>query len=386
MKIQEIILRAMAGELKWYQAAEILDMSERQLRRWRKRYQEHGYDGLFDRRRQSPSPRRIPYEVVQQVLRLYRTEYRGYNVKHFHEEITEERGIKVSYSWTKDLLQEAGLVQKAKKRGVYRRRRPRKVCAGMMLHLDGSEHRWFQHPDHERQCLVVALDDATSEIVAAKFAPEETSQLCLEVVREVVSRRGTFGALYTDRASHFVYTPRAGGKPDRSKPTQLEQILEELGTELIVAYSPEARGRGERMFGTLQGRLPMELRRAGARSYEEANTYLRQVYLTKHNRQFSVEAAEASSAYLPVRDVNLDRVFARRFERVVRRDNTVEFQCRHLQLPKVEEVSTLARRKVEVREHLDGTLEVLVGKRLIAAFEPHEGDAEEEREDRGEAV
>ena len=377
MKLQEVMLKAMSGELKWYQAAEILGMSPRQLRRWKKRYEEHGYDGILDRRKTTPSQRRIPFETAQKVLRLYRTEYRGFNVKHFHEEITAEHGVDVSYSWTKNLLQESGLVQKAQKRGQYRRRRPRKTCSGMMLHLDGSEHRWFKHSQDYRQCLVVILDDATSEILVAKFVPEETSQACLEAIKQVVENHGTFACLYTDRASHFVHTPEAGGKPDRSKPSQLEQVLDELGIELIVAYSPEARGRGERMFGTLQGRLPQELGRAGITSYEDANSYLNEIYLPKHNKNFAVEAAQAVSAFLPVAGVDLERVFAARYERVVQRDNTVRFENRRYQLPKLKGVSTLAGRKVELRQHLDQTLEVLIGKRLIAAFEAHEIEDEE---------
>lgn len=368
MKLQEVILKAMAGELKWYQAAEIIGVSPRQMRRWKKRYEEHGYDGLLDRRKNTPSPRRIPFQTAQKVLMLYRTEYRGYNVKHFHEEITAEHDLDVSYSWTKKLLQESGLVEKAKKRGQYRRRRPRKGCTGMLIHLDGSEHRWFKHPQDHRQCLVVLLDDATSEILAAKFVPTETTQACLEVIKEVVEHRGTFASLYTDRAAHFVHTPRAGGKPDRSKPSQLEQVLNELGTELIVAYSPEARGRGERMFGTLQGRLPQELSRANIVTYEDANSYLHDIYLPKHNTNFSVDPAENVSAFLPVTGVDLDRVFAKRFERTAQRDNTIQFENRRLQLPKLHGISTLAGRKVDVRKHLDGRIEVLIGKRLIAAF------------------
>lgn len=372
MKVQEVILKATAGELKWYQAAEILGISDRQMRRWKKRYEEHGYDGLIDRRKETPSQRRIPFETVEKVLRLYKKKYRGFNVKHFHEELTEHEGVEVSYTWTKNLLQESGLVEKAKRRGTYRRRRPRKPCTGMLLHLDGSHHRWFRHPDDFRQCLLVVLDDATSEILAARLVAEETSEDCLTVIKQVVQTHGTFASLYTDRASHFVYTPEAGGKPDRSKPTQVERILDELGIELIVAYSPEARGRSERMFGTLQGRLPNELNMHKITTYEAANRYLNEIYLPKHNRKFSVEAQEPVSAFLPVAGVDLDRVFAHRFERVVQRDNTVHFENQVLQLPKVKGVNMLAGRKVDVRKHLDNTIEILIGRRVLAAFVPDE--------------
>jgi len=370
MKLQEVILKAMAGDIKWYQAAEIIGISCRQMRRLKKRYIEHGYDGLLDRRKNTPSPRRIPFETAQKVLRLYRTQYRGFNVKHFHEEMTANHDIDVSYSWTKNLLQESGLVEKHKKRGQYRRRRPRKACTGMLMHLDGSEHRWFEHPTDERQCLVVMLDDATSKVVCARIVPEESTEVCLEVLKEVVEAYGTFASLYTDRASHFVYTPEAGGKPDRDKPTQVEQVLDDLGIELIVAYSPEARGRGERVFGTFQGRLPQELSRANITTYREANRYLNEVYLPKHNANFSVDPMKEMTAFLPAVGVNLERIIAWRFERTVQRDNTIEFENRRLQLSKVEGHSTLAGRNVTIRKHLDGILEILIGNRLIATFEP----------------
>ncbi len=382
MKLQEVILRAAAGELKWYEAAEIIGISPRSMRRWKKRYEEFGYDGLIDTRTTTPPANKIPFEIVTKVLTLYQQEFEGFNVKHFHDEITREHDdIRVSYTWTKDLLQHAGLVDKTKVRGTYRRRRPRKPCTGMMLHLDGSQHRWFRHPHVSRQCLLVLLDDATSEILAAQFVPEETTVACLEVIRDVVVRHGTFAALYTDRASHFVYTPSAGGKPDRSSPTQIEQILDELGIELIVAYSPEARGRSERMFGTLQGRLPQELHRAEITTYEEANRYLGQVYLPKHNAKFTVNPTQDLTAFLPVSEADISRVFARRYTRVVRRDNTIEFKGTSYQLPRMRGAATLSGRKVEVRRHLDDQIEILIGRRLIATFEAEDVWAQDSSEE-----
>lgn len=368
MKVQEIILRGASGALKWHEAAEILGISERQLRRWRGRYEEHGYDGLFDRRKQQPSPRRIPMEVVEQVLELYREEYQGFNVRHFHEELQEEHNLEVSYTWTKLLLQEAGLVKKAKKRGQYRRRRERRPLPGMLLHLDGSFHRWFEHPWDERQALLAVLDDATGECLGAHFFKEEGTSEVLTVVGRVVQEHGTFISLYTDRASHFVYTPKSGGRPDRSKPTQVEQVLDELGIELIVAWSPEARGRSERAWRTMQGRLPNELRRAEITTYEEANRYLEHTFRKKFNRKFTVAPKEDGTAFVRVVGVDLDRIFATRHQRTVNPDNTVAFDNRVLQLPKVTGIATLRGRKVEVRVHLDGTTEVLLGRRLVGSF------------------
>lgn len=368
MKVQEVILKAMSGEIKWYQAAEILGISDRQMRRWKRHYERDGYDGLFDRRRKIPSLRRICFEKAQRVLRLYREEYFDFNVKHFHEDLVEKHGILVSYTWTKTLLQGAGLVVKKKKRGQYRRRRQRRPLPGMLLHLDGSIHPWFDYESDDTQTLLSVIDDATSECLAAQFVPQESTRSVLDIVKEVVSSRGTFISLYTDRASHFVYTPKAGEEPDRSLKTQVEQVLDELGIELIVAYSPEARGRGERAFGTMQGRLVPELRRAAVCTYEQANAYLHRVFLPKYNHLFKVKAQEEGTAFLPVVGADLDRIFSLRHERTVSRDNTLHFENRCFQLPKIKGITTLARRRVQIREHLNGTLEIFSGKRLIASF------------------
>ena len=370
MKVQEVILKAIGGQIKWYQAAQILGITDRQMRRWRVRYETLGYDGLFDRRRKIPSPRRIPLQVAKEVLRLYREEYFDFNVRHFHEELTEKHAISVSYTWVKMLLQESGLVARAKKRGQYRRRRDRRPLPGMLLHLDGSLHRWFEHEEDEMQTLLCVIDDATSECLAARFVPQEATRPILETIKEVVSTRGTFITLYTDRAGHFVHTPKAGEPPDRSRKTQVEQVLDELGIELIVAYSPEARGRSERAFGTMQGRLVPELRKASITSYEDANRYLSEIYISKYNKRFGVKPEERGTAFIPVRGANLDRIFSLRHQRTVYKDNTVHLGNRVLQLPKPKGVTTLCQRKVQIREHLDGMLEVFSGKRLIASFPP----------------
>jgi len=369
MKVQEIILKAMSGQINWCQAAQILGFSARHLRRLKRNYEKLGYDGLYDGRRKLPSPRRIPFETAQKVLRLYREEYFDFNMRHFHQEIREKHGISLSYSWTRGLLQGAGLVLKLRKRGQYRRRRERRALPGMLLHLDGSTHRWFDHPDDERQDLLSVIDDATSECLGAAFVPHEATRPILRLLLEIVRKHGTFISLYTDRAGHFVYTPNAGEPPDRSKKTQIQRVLDELGIELIVAKSPEARGRSERAFGTMQGRLVPELRRAQVKSYEGANRYLNEIFIPKYNRYFGVPPTEAGTAFIPVVGANLSRIFALRHERTVVKDNTVQLEGRVLQLPKIEGVSTLARRKVEIREHLDGKLEVLSGKRLLAVFD-----------------
>src|SRR5229473_3591349 len=333
MKVQEVILRAMAKKITWWQAAEIIGISDRHMRRWRERYEEFGYDGLFDRRRGQPSPKRVPLAVVEQVLGLYRERYHDLNVRHFHEKLQHEHQIELSYTWVKLALQGAGLVTRGRKRGVHRKRRPRRPLPGMLLHIDGSHHRWFQ--DERWYDLIVILDDATSEIYYAQLVEEESTATVLAALRAVVERKGLFCALYSDRGSHFWLTPKVGGKVDRHRLTQVGRALAELGIQMIPAYSPQARGRSERNFGTWQGRLPQELRLHGIGSLEEANRFLREHYMAEFNRRFQVRAAERGTAFLPRRGQNLDLIFSLQFERAVNRDNTVSFQHLSLQIEPV---------------------------------------------------
>src|SRR3990172_6018052 len=287
MKVQEVILRAIGKRITWWQAAEILGISARQMRRWKWRYEQHGYDGLLDRRRGKPSPRQVPLAVVEQVLTLYREKYFDLNVRHFHEKLREEHGIALSYTWVKLALQGAGLVRTRRKRGPHRKRRPRRPLPGMLLHLDGSRHRWFG--DDCWYDLLVMLDDATSEIYCAQLVEEESTRSVLAALREVVEQRGVFCALYSDRASHFFLTPKAGEAVDRERRTQGGRALKELGIQRIAAYSPQARGRSERSFSTWQGRLPQELRLHGITTVDQANRFLRQHYIGECNRRFAVQ-------------------------------------------------------------------------------------------------
>src|SRR5438105_1868630 len=370
MKVQEVILRAMAKRITWWQAAEIIGISDRQMRRWRERYQEHGYDGLFDRRQGKPSPKRVPMETVEKVLRLYQEKYFDFNVRHFHEKLGEEHGIKLSYTWVKRALQGGGLVKKGRKRGVHRKRRARRPLPGMLLHLDGSRHSWFQ--DERWYDLIAILDDATSEIYYAQLVEEESTRTGMAAIKEVIERLGLFCALYSDRASHFFETPKAGGPVDRQRRTQVGRALAELGIELIPAYSPQARGRSERNFGTWQGRLPQELRVAGIRTMEEANRFLREHYLGEFNRRFAVVAQEPGAAFLRVQGRDLDRVFSIQHERVVNRDNTVQLDQQVYQIEKTRWRGTLARCRVLLCEHLDGRLTIHYGPQVVASFSPQE--------------
>jgi transposase len=366
MKIQEVILRAMAKRITWWQAAEIIGISERQMRRWHRRYEKSGYDGLWDRRRGGPSPRRVPLQTAQRVLRLYGEKYFDFNVRHFHEKLHQEHGIGLSYTWVKQALQGAGLVRSRKKRGAHRLRRVRRPLPGMLLHLDGSTHAWFA--DHRRYDLLVVLDDATGEIYYAQLVEQESTRTVLQALCEVVRGQGVFCALYCDRASHFFETPKAGGKIDPQRVTQVGRALRELGIRMIPAYSPQARGRSERSFGTWQGRLPQELRLRGITTPQAANRFLREEYIAEFNHRFRVAAAQPGSAFVPLQGQNLERIFSVQQERVVNRDNTVQFGNRALQIQKTPWRHTLAGTRVLVYEHLDGTLSVGYGPHTVGRF------------------
>jgi len=366
MKVQEVILRAMAKKITWWQAAEIIGISDRQMRRWRERLAEFGYDGLFDRRRGRPSPKRVPLATVEQVLGLYRDRYFDLNVRHFHEKLGEEHGIELSYSWVKAALQGAGLVTRGRKRGVHRKRRPRRPLPGMLLHIDGSRHRWFQ--DERWYDLIVILDDASSEIYYAQLVEEESTATVMAGLREVIERKGLFCALYSDRGSHFWLTPKVGGKVDPHRLTQVGRAMRELGIQMIPAYSPQARGRSERSFGTWQGRLPQELRLHGISTLEAANEFLREHYIGEFNRRFQVAPAQRGNAFLPCPRKNLDLIFSLQFERAVNRDNTVSFQNLQLQIERMQWRGTLAGCTVTVHQHLDGSLSLTHGPHRLGRY------------------
>jgi transposase len=366
MKVQEVILQAMAKKITWFQAAEIIGISDRHMRRWRERYEEGGFRGLFDRRQGKPSPKRVPMAVLELVLELYREKYFDFNLRHFHEKLASEHQIGLSYSWVKGVLQGAGLVARGRKRGVHRKRRPRRPMPGMLLHIDGSRHQWFQ--DERWYDLIVILDDASSEIYYAQMVEEESTVTVMAGLREVIERKGVFCALYSDRGSHFWLTPKVGGKVDPHRLTQVGRALRELGIRMIPAYSPQARGRSERSFGTWQGRLPQELRLHKIASLEAANVFLREHYIAEFNRHFQVAAAQRGNAFLGCRRRDLDLVFSLQFERAVNRDNTVSFQNLSLQIEAVRWRATLAGCQVMAHQHLDGTLSLTHGPHLLGRY------------------
>jgi len=370
MKIQEVILKAMAGKLKWWEAAEILGITDRTMRRWRERYQEHGYSGLWDYRKCSPSPKRVPVEDLEQVLRLYREKYFDFNVKHFHEQLGDVHGLTYSYTWVKTALQESGLVEKRKKPGSHRKRRPRRPLPGMMLHMDGSEHRWFG--DDRYYELIAVLDDATSEIYYAQLVEAECTRTVMAALREVIETKGLFCSLYCDRAGHFFVVLKRGERVDASRPTQVGRALQELGVKMIPAYSPQARGRSERNFGTWQGRLPQELRLRGITDLTTANDFLRNEYIAEFNRKFAVPATQKGTAFVRIRRKDLDWIFSTQHERTVTNDNSITLANRVFQLEKTRWRNTLAGQTVIVHEHLDGRVSIRYGGNVIAQYQPDE--------------
>ena len=368
MKVQEVILRAISGKILWMQAAEILGISDRSLRRWKQRYEEHGYDGLFDRRRQRPSPKRVPLETVEKVLRLYRERYFDFNVKHFAEKVQEEHGIKLSYSWIKTALQMAGLVARRRRRGKHRQRRPRRPLAGVLLHVDGSTHAWLGE-GRGKQDLIVVFDDATSRMYYAQLVEQESRLTVMQALKTVVEKQGVFGSLYGDRGSHFATTPTVGGLADRQQPTQIGRALEQLGIELILAYSPQARGRCERLFGTWQGRLVQELRVRRLTTRLAANRFLHQYWIGSHNRKFTVAASQEGTAFMAYRGSDLNKIFSLQEERVVGNDNTVRYDNLVLQIASQTFRYSLARCRVLVCRHLDASLSLYYGQHLLGCYD-----------------
>jgi transposase len=366
MKVQEVILRAMSGEIHWIEAAEILDISDRQMRRWKKRYELYGYDGLYDRRKKRPSPRRIPLETAEEILQLYRREYYDFNVSHFYDKLREKK-IKASYNWVRLALQGAGLVPVYKRGEKHRKRRPRKPLIGMMLHMDGTPHDWFG--DGSEYDLVTITDDANNEVYDIALVAQENSSACMQMIWNVVEERGIFCSLYTDRGSHFFLTKKAGEDVAKDELTQIGRALGELGIQHIPSYSPQARGRQERHNQTFQGRIPQELRIRGIKTVEKANVYLKKEYIKVHNKRFVKQPEQKGTAFTRApKTIDLEKVFCFKHERTVNNDNTISFQNRIVQINPSQWRISFAKCKVIVYEHLDGSLSVGYGPHIIGRY------------------
>ena len=367
-KFEDLLRRWHDGDLSGAEAGEMLGCSERQFRRYRRRFEEDGPEGLIDRRLGKAAARRVPVDEVTWMLEEYERLYRGWNVKHFHEHLQARHGKRWSYTWTKTKLQAADLVPRVRRRGTHRRKRERKPCEGMMLHQDGSRAAWLS--GQPALDLVVTMDDATSTLYSALLVEEEGTASTFRGLLQVFETRGLPLSLYTDRGSHYFVTVKAGETVDRGRLTQVGWALKRLGIEHIAAYSPQARGRSERMFGTLQDRLIKELAQAGISDIESANRWLREVYLPAHNRRFARPPAVPQSAFVAAPDrAALVEALCVQEERVVERDNTVSWRKLRLQLPNSPLRHHWVKARVRIHQYPDGQLALFHGPACIARYD-----------------
>ncbi len=349
------------------EAGERLEMSERTFRRYVVRYEEQGKQGVLDRRLGKPSPRRASREEVSSVVALYRDCYPNRNIRHFYEAYEETHGGVRGYSWVKRCLQDAGAVPRGRRRGPHRELRERRGQEGEMIHQDASTHRWVPQ---EVWDLVVTMDDATGRIYSAFFVAQEGTQSSMRGVRDVLESKGIFTSFYSDRGSHYWSTARVGERVDKENPTQFGRAMKELGIERIPGCSPEARGRSERMFKTLQGRLPAELCERGIVDMEEANKFLSVCFVEDLNRRFAVGAREEGSAFVPLLGVGLEDILCLKHPRVVGNDNCVRYKGMSLQVPPVKDRYHFVRAKVIVHEYGDGRMAVVhEGRRKLGVYD-----------------
>jgi hypothetical protein len=366
MKFEEVYGRFCQGEISTEEAASLLHFSSRTFLRKRQRYEEEEFNGQFDRRLGKKSGRRASEEEVLDLCELYKNQFSDHNVRHFHSVARRNYNCKRSYSWVKNMLFNQGIISKSTKGGKNRKRRVRRPMAGMMIHQDGSKHLWIEALGYHID-LIVTLDDATSEITSAFFVKEEGTESSLRGITETIEKNGVFCEFYTDRGSHYFHTPKAGGKVSKGQLTHVGTVLRKLCIRHIPSYSPQGRGRSERMFGTLQGRLPQELKRMGITTMEEANKYLRDVYLPAHNAEFMVPPEVVKSAYMPWVG-SLRDIMAFEEDRVVGNDNTISYKNMTLQLCATKYRNHYVRTTVLVKEYPDGLIDVWYGPNRIATY------------------
>jgi transposase len=366
MRFTDVLGRTERSELSQIEAAELLGISERTFRRWRDRQQDMGETGLADRRL-GPSLRRAPVAEIERMLGLYRDLYRGFTVKHFHEQLGKRHNYTLGYTVTKLHLHRSGLVQAATKRSAHRKKRPRRPMVGMMLHQDASTHAWLPG-NLGKHDLVVTMEDATSAIYSAFLVAQEGTTSSLRGVCDVVAKHGLFCSLYTDRGSHYFFTPEGGGPVSKTVLTQFGRALKQLGIEHIAAYSPQARGRSERAFETLQDRLPKELKLAGIDTVEAANRWLSDVYIAEHNKRFAIAAEQEGSAFVADTMEAWREILCIQEDRTVGNDNTVKWERRSLQLPPSRLRPHFVKATVRVHEYPDGQLAVYWGPHRLADY------------------
>lgn len=369
MRFEEIYDRYKREEISNEEAADLLGCSERTFRRKKARYDGEGFTGLLDRRIGHLPPNKVAVDEVTEMLKLYEEKYYDFTTKHFHEQLVKKHNFKRSYNFVRLSLQGSGLVSKlTNKKPYHRLKRPRKPMAGMMLHQDGSTHQWIHgldyHPD-----LIVTMDDATNEIYSAFLIKEEGTNSSFIGITEVIETKGLFSSLYVDRGSHYAHTPEAGGKVDKNNLTQVGRACKQLGIQLIHAYSPEARGRSERMFGSLQKRLPQEFRVANIQTISEANCYLKEIFIPEYNKQFCVAPELKESGFISYIGRDLQEILSIQEERVVAKDNTVSYNKKLLQIPSDNQRYHYVKCKIMVHEYTNGELAIFHGARKLAKYD-----------------
>lgn len=369
MKFDDVYHRYKSRSLTCEEASDLMGVSVSSFFRKRKRYESEFFDGRFDRRLGHVSPHKAADKEVERITRLYHEKYLGFSVQHFYEFAEREHQVNRSYNWVRTTLQKNGVIQKSTRGGKHRLRRERKAMRGMMIHQDGSTHQWVPALDYQFD-LIVTMDDATSEITTAFFVEEEGTISTLKGLYETINKYGLFCSLYTDRGSHYFYTDQAGGKVDKSKLTQVGRALQELGIRHIAAYSPEARGRSERLFGTLQNRLPKEFVLHHIQTFEEANRYLQEVYIPRHNKQFTVKSKSEETAYVPWNKTQqLDDYLCIKEDRIVQHDNTVHYKKLILQIPKNKFRHQYIKARVTVHEYMNGSMAIFYGPLKIGKYD-----------------
>jgi len=365
MRFEEAYGNYKSGSITQDEAAKLLGVCDRTFRRYMNKYDAGGLDALLDKRLTQASHRCAPVDEVMRLAEQYRNRYSGWNARHFHAWYCKDGGTR-SYTWVKSRLQEAGLIKRTSKRGAHRKRRERSPLTGMMIHQDGSTHEWVAN---QKWDLIVTMDDATNEHYSMFFVQEEGTASSFRGVQEVIEKQGLFCSFYSDRGSHYWHTPEAGGKVDKHNLTQFGQAMKRLGIEMIAAYSPQARGRSERMFRTHQERLPKELALAGITDMEAANRYLQAVYMPAFNDEFKQPAAVDGSAFVPWIGGELEDFLCERHERVVGHDNCVSFNNLKLQIPADQHRCHYVKAKVTVLRYPDNKLAIMHGPRKIANYD-----------------
>jgi transposase len=374
MRFEEAYTSWQDKRLTQEEAARLLGVCERTFRRHIDRYEEAGLEGLIDRRIEEVSHRKAPVDEVVRLQALYKRRYEGWNVKHFYERYQGEHGGQRSYTWVKKRLQQANLVETGRRKGKHRKERPRKPLEGMMIHQDGSTHEWVPGQTWD---LIVTLDDATSTVYSGFFVEEEGTLSSFHGVLETIEEKGLFSSFYSDRGSHYWFTPKAGGEVDKKVLTQFGRAMSQLGIEMIPSYCPQGRGRSERLFWTLQGRLPQELALEGITDLAAANDWLRKDFWPRFNATFAVPAPEPGSAFVPRMGFDLKEILCIQEQRTVGSDNCVTYRGKTLQIPVQKHRCHFVKAKVRIHEYPDQSLAIFHGPRCLARY-TNAGELQEE--------